>query len=397
MRTMLKSAFPLLAVVIGLVALPIAREAGAETLEVYGFGQFDYIQDFNRVHPNWVATLRPSRIPTTPGIYGADGQAITSARQSRLGAQGTFPTANGDVFARFEFDMYGTGVDEGQTTIRLRHAYGQYKNWLAGQTHTLFMDIDLFPNVVDYWGPCGMVFIRTPQFRYTKTMDKSSFAVAIEHVAGDIDLGQIRDLDPNLGANLVAVSRIPDLTAQFRSNQSWGHFQLAGIGRKFGYETRGAVDNEPKDSKWGGGVDASAVITVKEKTTLRLGGAFGTGIANYMNDGGMDLAPDGTIAAPEAKAVPLQGYTAYVDHKWTDKVSTALGYSRTQVDNTTLQTADAFHIGEYASVNVLYAPADKVFFAAEGLWGQRTDNGGAIGVDRRIQVSAHYGFSSKSQ
>ena len=29
------------------------------------------------------------------------------------------------------------------------------------------MDIDTFPNAIDYWGPNGMIFVRTPQIRYT--------------------------------------------------------------------------------------------------------------------------------------------------------------------------------------------------------------------------------------
>src|SRR5581483_1256799 len=53
--------------------------------EVYGFAQADYIQDFNRVDPAWDATLRPSRIPTTDGKFGSDGQSIISVRQTRFG------------------------------------------------------------------------------------------------------------------------------------------------------------------------------------------------------------------------------------------------------------------------------------------------------------------------
>ena len=130
-------------------------------VEVYGFVQADYIQDFNRVNPAWEDTLRPSRIPTQDGQFGADGQANISAKQSRLGVMMNFPTSNKPVFTKFEFDMFGVGVDEGQTTIRLRHAYGEWNNWLGGQTNTLFMDASIFPNVIDYWGPPGMVFLRT--------------------------------------------------------------------------------------------------------------------------------------------------------------------------------------------------------------------------------------------
>ena len=35
------------------------------------------------------------------------------------------PTALGELKTTFEFELFGTGVDEGQTTFRLRHAYGE--------------------------------------------------------------------------------------------------------------------------------------------------------------------------------------------------------------------------------------------------------------------------------
>ena len=87
-------------------------------LELYGFAQIDAIQDFKRVNPDWDATLRPSRIPTEKGQFGSDGQSIFSVRQSRLGAKATGILAGKPYEAKFEFDLYGTGVDAGQTTFR---------------------------------------------------------------------------------------------------------------------------------------------------------------------------------------------------------------------------------------------------------------------------------------
>ena len=94
---------------------------------------------------------------------------------------------------KFEFDLFGTGVDAGQTTFRLRHAYGEWGQILAGQTNSLFMDIDVFPNTIDYWGPSGMVFYRNVQIRWTpfKT-DNSHFSIAIERPGNDIDPGNLR-------------------------------------------------------------------------------------------------------------------------------------------------------------------------------------------------------------
>src|SRR5688572_15851012 len=199
-------------------------------LSVYGFAQIDAIQDFKRVHPDWDATLRPSRIPTVEGQYGSDGQFIASIRQSRFGVKADGMLAGKPYEARFEFDLYGTGVDAGQTTFRIRHAYGRWGPILAGQTNTLFMDGDIFPNVVDYWGPAGMVFVRTPQIRFTfYDTDGVTAAVAIEHPSDDIDPGQIRLVSEEVAAGLRADEELPDLTAAVRYGGDWGHIRLAGI------------------------------------------------------------------------------------------------------------------------------------------------------------------------
>lgn len=186
-------------------------------LSVYGFAQLDAIQDFKRVNPNWDATLRPSRIPTVDGQYGSDGQFIASVRQSRLGVRGEGMLADRPYTARFEFDLYGTGVDEGQTTFRLRHAYASWGGLLAGQTDTLFQDGDIFPNVVDYWGPAGMVMVRTPQIRYTFVdADGLMVAVALENPNDDIDPGGIRLVSPEVADGLRSDENLPDLTAAIR-------------------------------------------------------------------------------------------------------------------------------------------------------------------------------------
>lgn len=373
-----------------LLALAVAGGAHA-AVEVYGFAQLDYVQDFKRVNPDWDDTLRPSKIPTTDGQYGSDGQATLSVRQSRLGVKAEIPVEGSStpITTKFEFDLFGVGVDAGQTTIRPRHIYGSWGPWLAGQTNTLFMDGDLFPNTIDYWGPSGMVFLRSPQIRWTPVSGgDTTIAVAIEKPGNDIDAGILSDSDPTLGS-IQGDEKIPDITAQFRKNGDWGHVQVAGILRKVGYETVGGPG--PSGSEMGWGLDLTSNIKFGSDT-LHLGVVYGAGIASYMNDGGMDLAPDGSLANPEAKAVPLLGLTAYYDHAWNPKWSSSVGYSSTEVDNTSLQAASAFNKGEYVSVNILHTPAANVLVGAELLWGKRTDNGGASGDDSRLQTSIKYSF-----
>ena len=133
---------------------------GPPTLEIYGFGQADLIADFKQTNPDWYDVVRPSRLPSFPKQYGEDGRFHMSVRQSRLGARGSL----GDVRATFEFDMFGVGGDAGQTTIRLRHAYGQWKQIGAGQTNSQFMDIEaVFVEVKRVLQPGGVfVFVEEP-------------------------------------------------------------------------------------------------------------------------------------------------------------------------------------------------------------------------------------------
>lgn len=395
------------------VAAPPSSLAGASSsggessgsFEIYGFAQVDYIQDFKRVDPAWDATLRPSKIPTVDGIFGDDGQGIISVRQSRFGVRATQPVGGRDLFVRFEFDLFGVGGDAGQTTFRLRHAYGEWGPILAGQTNSLFMDGDTFPNTIDYWGPNGMVFLRNPQIRYTYKTGANQFAIAIEQPSNDIDPGNVRLIDSDIAGSLQGDEELPDLTAQWRYTGDWGHVQAAGILRRVGFETAGTPNNEPSDSKVGWGINLTSNIKVFEKDVIHLGAVYGEGIASYMNDGGTDLAPEADVLGPpttpgvpniglRGDVVPLLGLMAYYDHYWNDQFSSSIGYSRVQVDNTNFQEASAFQTAQYASVNLLYTPSDKILMGGEFLWGSREDKDGEEGEDYRLQLTFKYNFSS---
>jgi hypothetical protein len=387
---------------VALIAPTAGRAADADhSFEIYGFAQADYIQDLSgRLDPNWDDAFRPSKIDTSDA-FGTSGQSSISVKQSRFGVKGLMPSGGSMPIAfKFEFDLFGVGVDAGQTTVRLRHMYGEWGSLLAGQTHTLFMDIDVFPNTIDYWGPPGMAFIRLPQIRWMAYRDnKSQFAIAIERPGNDIDSGNVRLAEGWEGSEIQNDEKLPDFTAQYRYSAAWGHFQAAGILRRVGYEFRQTTaDPWQKGSDTGWGINLSAAINTVGKDKALLQALYGEGIANYMNDGGMDLAPQVVTPAPNlsvtGKAVPLTGIMAYYDHYWNDMWSSSIGYSYTEVDNTNFQDPGAFHKGDYASVNLLAYPAKNLMIGGELLWGKRTNNDGSSGDATRFQFSVKYNFSS---
>ena len=261
-------------------------------VEISGFAMLDYVQDFNRVNPAWDDTLRPSKIPTTAGEFGSDGQSIIGVRQSKFGAKVTDDIAGKPFEVKFDFDLFGVGDNEGQTTFRLQNFYGSWGPILAGRTDTAFMDADSFPNTIDYWGPPGMVYLRTPQIRYTYKSGKHEFIAAIEKPSNDVDPGNIRVVDEALGSSIQGDEKLPDLTGRYRYEGDWGHVQLGGILRQVGFDTAGTPDNAPKGHQTGWGVNLSANFKVLKSDTIHLAGVYGEGIASYMNDGGTDLGPE---------------------------------------------------------------------------------------------------------
>ena len=115
-----------------------------------------------------------------------------------------------------------------------------------------------------------------------------------------------------------------------------------------------------------------------------------------MNDGGIDLAAGGTPTDPHAVAMPLYGISAFYDHSWTKEWSSAIGYSFTKVDNAPLQEANAYRMGQYASINLLYSPSANLAIGGEALWGQRTDRAHNAGEDLRLQFSLKYSLGAKT-
>ena len=388
-------------------SLPAHAEDTGKSFEIYGFAMLDAIQDTKRVNPDWMDAFRPSKIATPEGQYGSNGQSSISVKQSRLGVKGQMPTGEdgSPLTFKLEFDFFGVGADAGQTTIRLRHAYGEWKQLLAGQTNTLFMDGDIFPNTIDYWGPSGMVFFRVPQLRWTPyRTDNDNFAIALEHASNDVDAGNIRLIEGFEEANVRGTRVAPDLTARWRHDEKWGHVQVAGMLRDIAYEYQPVPGLDwTKKSETGWGVNLSGHINILEKDKILVQVVHGNGIATYMNDGGMDLAPnavfDPTSPTPtlSAEAVPLTGILVYYDHYWNSQFSSSIGYSQTEVTNTNFQsqTDNVFHKGQYASGNLLWYPAKNVMIGGELLWGKRTNNIGQTGDDVRFQFSVKYDFGTK--
>jgi len=368
--------------------------------EIYGFAQADGIFEFNQSDPNWFDVNRPTKLPAFEKQFGEDGRFYLSPRQSRLGVKGELPPSDGNVKGQFEFDMFGVGRDAGLTTIRLRHAWGQWKQIGAGQTNSQFMDVDVFPNVIDYWGPNGMLFFRNTQVFYEfKNDDKWQAAAAIEAPGASGDAGVYADRIEL--QNIKARFPMPDITGHVRMKGKKGYLQVGGIVRKISYD-----DTLPNDafnlsgSVTGWGISISSNVNATKNDVLRLQYVYGHGIQNYFNDAPVDIAaktnPGSTVTPIVGDALPVQGLVLFIDHTWNEKYTTSAGYSRVDIDNSDLQAARAYKAGQYVDATVLCTPVKNVMAGVEFQWAHRENKSDGFKVDDvRIQVTFKYSFGMK--
>ena len=378
-----------------------AAKAAKPRLDIYGFVMLDMGYQDGQSHPDWFDVARPTKLPSFENEFGADGHFFAGVRQSRLGFKGYLPSAWGEVKTIFEFELFGTGADAGQTTFRLRHAWVEVAGLGAGQTWSPFMDPDVFPNSIEYWGPNGMVFFRNVQLRWTPWQNEdgsSRFVVALERPGASGDQGVYEDRIELSG--IQGHFPLPDLSGHFRMGGDWGHFQAAGIVRKIEWEDNLNDGLDLSGSEVGWGVNLSSNIKLGSNV-LRLSGTFGEGIQNYMNDAPVDIGIENNFGNPnrpvEGVTIPMVSAVAFLDLNWSDRMSSTVGYSFLDIDNTSGQADNAFKKGQYALANILFYPLPNLMLGPEIQWIDRENfRDGFSANDMRIQFSVKYNFGTYS-
>jgi outer membrane DcaP-like protein len=355
----------------GFVTLP--GTGGAE-VRIGGYAKLDMIRDLEP------AGLTDLFVPSTIPINGGPDTKNFNlhVRQTRMSFELRRPSELGRMRAYLEFDLYGPGTS---TALHLRHAYVQAANILVGQTYNPFMDIDAFPNTVDFEGPNSASYITVPLLAYTKPINQNwSFQVGVAQPSSDVTL-------PSGVA--VPVSPLPDLAFHPRYEADWGHAQLGVVLRDIGYD-----DGNTQARTFGFGLQGTAVIGLGKNTkdVVQLDGIYGQGIGRYINDIaglGLDAAQDG---AGDIKALPAYGGYVGFQHFWNESWSSQVVAGYLGVDNSAGQGPTAFHATQYYSVNAVWAPTSVFSLGLEVLYGRNEQNDGESDGATRLQAGFQFYF-----
>ena len=370
------------------------------SLEVYGYIQTDAGYDFNVIDPDWFDVMRPTKLPKYSGEFGPAGNYFISVRQTRLGIRSSTETTLGELKTQFDFDLFGFGKYVGQTTFHLVNGYGQLGKFIAGQTPSTFMDTEVFPVTLDYWGPSSRIFFLNIQLRYTPVYtSKDRFAIALERPGATADGTDY--------SNSIDISHVnprlplPNLATHYRHDWTWGYTQMAALLKYLQWkDMSNASVHNLSGSDVGWAFNLSSVINAGKRLKFKIQGEYGEGYENYIADVSPDVAletnPGNSLAPVKGKALTAWGFFSFAEVEWTPKLKSSMGYSMLTIKNADLQSPDAFGRGQYALINLRCYPVDAVMFGIEYQYGRRDNfSDGFYSTANKIQCSFKFNFSNK--
>ena len=324
----------------------LSYQNGAWRAKIGGYVKTDLIRDFRAIDST--DFFDPITIP-----IGEAQRTNTRfhARQTRLSLDAQRRGEDGEKPMRIfiEGDFFGDS-----STLRLRHAYGEYGNFILGQTWSTLAHRAALPNTLDLTGDVASVSLRKAQVRWTQTLwnDRWGFSMAIE------------DSPVNVESQLLSFGEprrvLPDAIARIRYTEDDMQLQLASVVRRIGYQ--------PTDRKvlefTGGGLNATGFKDVTRCDRLYGGVLWGSGIGSYREL--PDLAP---VLLDRGTALAAVAWYVGLHHSWSRRSFTNVTYSQEDLSNTPLQPPNSVNRIQYLAVNLIHQPTPSIFYGIEGLWG----------------------------
>ena len=366
------------------------------SVEIYGFVLLDLGHDFKQIDPNWIDSMKVTRLPKVEDEFGRDHTTFASVRQTRFGVRSAATTELGNLTTLFEFNMMGSGVDAGQTTLRLRHFWGELGEIGAGQTWSVFTDLDAAPKALEPLAPTGLPFFRNVQLRWTPIRGDHTLMVAIEKPGGSADDGVYADRIEV--KNVQARFPLPDFTAAYKLTEPWGYVRAAGVVRYLNWDDTLDDQYALSGHATGWGTSVTSNLKPTQRDVVRLAFTIGEGIQNYMADAPVDIGIVNNFANPITpilgKPIPLIAFSGFLEHAWREHFSSTVGYSRQDNDNREAQASNAFRVGQYALGDLQYVPSANFTAIGELQWGRRQNFSDGFQSDGLIaHFALRYNFS----
>jgi hypothetical protein len=284
--------------------------------------------------------------------------------------------------AFIEMDFF----DESNNAPRLRHAYLQWGNFLAGQTWTTLTVLPQLPFLLDFAYGDAIFGGRAALIRWDQKIDDHwSWAVAIEDWADDAIANPY---------DLPGTARSEWPLFALRGNYAWSRGTVS-LGTSLAQVRWDGTDGIGDESELslaivGGG---RLYLDSANRHYLGFGGSYGKGAAsnqiNLIESGATNafLKPDGSLDLPNNWNAQLAFHYEFSE-KWSTNWSFA--YGGTNPDETLFP--NALKASGAGHANLIWNLAPEFLIGAEYMIGERENANGTDGTAQRIQFSTMYSF-----
>ncbi len=322
----------------------------------------------------------PGTVPIEGTTEGEEDQIVFNGRESRLWVKTATPTDMGLLKTHLELDFdtaEGNQIVSNSRGARIRHAYGTLGNLLLGRTWSLFMHLPSLPEVNDFGGPAGTMFVRQGMIRYTQPMgDKTNLQIGLENPETFI----VGSWGPSVDDD-----QFPDVIVRFNSGGTWGGWSAAAMARQLRIEN--ATVN---DDTWALSGQLAGVLNIGTKDKLKAQVSYGT-LGRYSS---LATHQDGVIAADNTinEINQLAGFIGF-QHWWTQTWRSNLYYGLTKADDPDALVSSA--VTEQTSsihANLMWNPVRNMRIGIEYIRGTRELYNGDDGTLNRIMFSTRYNF-----
>ncbi|EKU51430.1 hypothetical protein ACINWC323_1955 [Acinetobacter sp. WC-323] len=345
-------------------SLKLTTKAGAE-FQLYGFIRGDSSYQFkggngifNRIHK---VDLQGHETNTD--------RFYNTVTTTRFGLDFKTPIEGQQIGGKLEVDFRG-GVNN--DTLRLRHVYLTYNNWLFGQTTSSFLATDLQPDMLDFGSPLGIGTFRTPLVRYNNKLSAGpEYFISLE-----------KGRDEN---------RLPTLSGKLKYDFEDGSIST----RAMIQELRAPDANNEKELSWGAAIGASYQLSPK----LKLMGDYShvkgddrfllyTNNAYLMNDNKTQIYLN-----------EFDSFTTGVSYQFTPKIKGTLGYGAMFAkDNNAFAQQDILLDQnqnkrlQQGWLYMMYSPITPITIGLEYIYGERKTFKDQKGIDNRLEAMVRYNF-----
>lgn len=350
----------------------VSFSAGDYDVNVYGYARLNASYDVDS----------DQSLSTRSGSYGglagnddaAEGHFGADAVQSRLGFKTTSPeglnvTVEGD---------FRPG------NLRLRHAFGEYKGVLMGQTwsnftsfvgNTATLDFDSLPGLAGLQG-------RVAQARYTT----GALSFSLEEPNSNL-------LD-SAGNDADTKDSMPAITARLEDSAGGMSYSAAVLAHQVGYD-----DGNDDESAFGFATFVAAKMALTDMITIQGTLSYTDGANSYLYRSGDNFGADSAYVDSSGDVETISGYGGSIGAGFNlgNGRSINVGYGLVEVDwddaeDDGVAVADQSESNQAVMANYKWTPLKNVMMGVEYQFLKRENVDGTDGDANRILFAAQYNF-----